>query len=515
MAEQTIPTKFKLRHDIASNWTAKNPVLLEGELGFETDTLNFKVGDGTTNWGSLEYYIPKKLSQLEVDKNNQRVSEEEKTAWNNKVDPVSGKGLSTNDYTTEDKTKLESIEANAQVNTVNSVNGKTGNVVLSASDVGALPSDTEIPTVNNGTLTIQKNGTNIATFSANQSGNATANIIIPTTASDVSALPNSTKYGASLSLSMNTSTYVVTVQLKDQDGNNLGTAQTIDLPLESVVVSGAYNNTTKKVVLTLKDGSTVDFSVADLVSGLVSESSFNELEDRVATNESNISQNATNISNRYTKAEVNNLIKDFITKEVNNLTNYYTSAQIDAKGYLTSVPSNYVTTTELSSKNYATINYVDGAFTLISDLRTDLTALEETVEGLAGSSDLSDRVSTLETNQELINQQVNENYEKILEIDRDYVRTSTWSTLSTNVSTNTSDIATLKATVKNIPTKTSQLTNDSGYVTGTELGTQMAELVQSVNTVLASAVKTDSSNQSIAGTKTFTGSIIVPDVTIS
>lgn len=37
-----------------------------------------------------------------------------------------------------------------------------------------------IPTVNNGTLTIQKNGTTVATFSANQSGNSTANITVPT-----------------------------------------------------------------------------------------------------------------------------------------------------------------------------------------------------------------------------------------------------------------------------------------------------------------------------------------------
>jgi hypothetical protein len=36
-----------------------------------------------------------------------------------------------------------------------------------------------LPTVNNGTLTIQKNGTNVATFTANQSGNATANITVP------------------------------------------------------------------------------------------------------------------------------------------------------------------------------------------------------------------------------------------------------------------------------------------------------------------------------------------------
>lgn len=37
-----------------------------------------------------------------------------------------------------------------------------------------------IPTVNNATLTIQKNGTNVATFTANSSTNATANITVPT-----------------------------------------------------------------------------------------------------------------------------------------------------------------------------------------------------------------------------------------------------------------------------------------------------------------------------------------------
>lgn len=41
-----------------------------------------------------------------------------------------GKGLSTNDYTTEEKTKLSGIEAGAEVNAVDSVNGETGVVVL-------------------------------------------------------------------------------------------------------------------------------------------------------------------------------------------------------------------------------------------------------------------------------------------------------------------------------------------------------------------------------------------------
>ena len=43
------------------------------------------------------------------------------------------------------------------------------------------------PTVNNGRLTIQKNGTNVATFTANQSGNATANITVPTKVSELTS----------------------------------------------------------------------------------------------------------------------------------------------------------------------------------------------------------------------------------------------------------------------------------------------------------------------------------------
>jgi hypothetical protein len=78
-------------------------------------------------------------------------------------------------------------------------------------------------------------------------------------------------YGASLSMTIDSSTFVVTAQLLDQNGNALGQAQTIDLPLESVVVGGSYDDTTKKVVLTLQNGNTVEFSVADLVSGLQTE----------------------------------------------------------------------------------------------------------------------------------------------------------------------------------------------------------------------------------------------------
>ena len=49
--------RIRLRRDTAANWTAENPVLLNGEMGIETDTRKYKVGDGTLAWSSLSYYI--------------------------------------------------------------------------------------------------------------------------------------------------------------------------------------------------------------------------------------------------------------------------------------------------------------------------------------------------------------------------------------------------------------------------------------------------------------------------
>lgn len=58
------------------------------------------------------------------------------TSLDLKVDKIVGKGLSTEDYSTAEKTKLSGIESGAQVNTVSSVAGKTGIVTLDKADVG-------------------------------------------------------------------------------------------------------------------------------------------------------------------------------------------------------------------------------------------------------------------------------------------------------------------------------------------------------------------------------------------
>lgn len=99
----------------------------------------------------------------------------------------------------------------------------------------------------------------------------TISATVPTQACDIWALPDTTKYWASVDLSIDNSTYVITSQLKDQCWCNLGSACTIDLPLESVVVDWCYNSCTKEIELTLENSCKICFSVADLVSWLQSE----------------------------------------------------------------------------------------------------------------------------------------------------------------------------------------------------------------------------------------------------
>jgi hypothetical protein len=50
-----MPTKIQVRRGTAQQWVDSNTVLDSGEIGFETDTGLFKIGDGTTAYTSLEY----------------------------------------------------------------------------------------------------------------------------------------------------------------------------------------------------------------------------------------------------------------------------------------------------------------------------------------------------------------------------------------------------------------------------------------------------------------------------
>lgn len=97
----------------------------------------------------------------------------------------------------------EYVEYNGQYTgeQIDSAIAKVGQLKTVATS-GSYNDLTNKPTIpaaaNNATLTIQKNGVTAGTFTADASTDKTINLSIPTTASDISALPASTKYaGAS------------------------------------------------------------------------------------------------------------------------------------------------------------------------------------------------------------------------------------------------------------------------------------------------------------------------------
>ena len=50
-------TQIQFRRGTAAEWTAADTLLLAGEIGFETNTRKFKIGDGTNKWTSLDYVV--------------------------------------------------------------------------------------------------------------------------------------------------------------------------------------------------------------------------------------------------------------------------------------------------------------------------------------------------------------------------------------------------------------------------------------------------------------------------
>lgn len=61
-------TRMQQRRGTAQQWTDENPVLAEGEIGFETDTNQFKIGNGVNAWDVLPYF--ETLDDIQIYVNN-------------------------------------------------------------------------------------------------------------------------------------------------------------------------------------------------------------------------------------------------------------------------------------------------------------------------------------------------------------------------------------------------------------------------------------------------------------
>jgi len=50
-------TRMQQRRGTATMWTNANPILGVAEIGYETNTNKFKIGDGTNRWADLNYFV--------------------------------------------------------------------------------------------------------------------------------------------------------------------------------------------------------------------------------------------------------------------------------------------------------------------------------------------------------------------------------------------------------------------------------------------------------------------------
>lgn len=336
-----------MSEEIVANFELNNTELTaDMELSDSRIEADFVVYGGGTTWGNISGDITNQtdlnnaLSTLQTNIQSEATARANKdTSLDNDISTINGKintingtldGLgnivthNVNEFATAEQGALADSSLQSGDNITELVNNAGYIIGIDSNDVvnalGYTPYNASNPsgyTSNIGTVTSvnsvspDSNGNVVISIPSaqiqsdwNQTNTSAKDYIknkpsIPSQASDVNALPDSTKYGKSIDLSLNTTDYKLTVSLKDQDGTVLN-SKVVDFPLESVVVSGAYDDNTKKVVLTLQNGSTIDFSVADLVAGLQAEiTSSNKLDSDLVddTNQTNKFVTATDISN--------------------------------------------------------------------------------------------------------------------------------------------------------------------------------------------------------------------------
>lgn len=85
---------IKIRRDTAANWSVANPILNDGEIGYEKDTRLLKIGDGVTHWNDLDYIFNNHVEDI-VD---QAVFENIQNFSNGKIINGDGTILDNDEY---------------------------------------------------------------------------------------------------------------------------------------------------------------------------------------------------------------------------------------------------------------------------------------------------------------------------------------------------------------------------------------------------------------------------------
>lgn len=160
--------------------SASQPAVNNGKLTIQKN--GSSIGTFTANQSSnttANIIVPTKTSDLTNDSNFVSKTDYATASTGGVIKVGSGLSIANGVLSTTGGGVADAVEWN------NVLNKPTFSTVATSGSYNDLSNKPTIPTVNNGTLTIKKNGTNVATFTANQSSNATANITVPTKTSDL------------------------------------------------------------------------------------------------------------------------------------------------------------------------------------------------------------------------------------------------------------------------------------------------------------------------------------------
>ena len=245
--------KILLRRDTSSNWTSGNPTLSAGELGFETDTRKFKIGNGSTAWNSLEYSIVSNISSAVLndlgDVTITAAADGDFLRWNGTAWINDAVNLSTDTI----GSYVESLVAGTGVTLANnSGEGATPTVAVDTTIIAPIASPTFTGTVSGITSTMVGLGNVDNTSDANKPVSTAAQ-----TALDLKApLASPTFTGTVAGI---TATMVGLGNVDDTSDANkpVSTAQQTALDLKANLASPTFTGTTTTSDLTVSGNLTV------------------------------------------------------------------------------------------------------------------------------------------------------------------------------------------------------------------------------------------------------------------
>lgn len=340
-------------------------------------------------------------------------------------------------------------------------------------DVGYITS-ASLPTVNNSTITFQKNNVTVGDINLNQSNNETINFDIPTTASDVNALPDTT------TIEDLTTTAQQNAINSGATSDNIGQIATNTSNLNSLqsTVTNNYNTLDGRItseVTTLNttigtettNRQNADNNLQSQIDAIVSSSDVFDIVGTYAELQ------AYDIST----VPVNDIIKVLVDSTHSNAATYYRcveSGGVKSWSYIGPEGAYY-------TKSEADNLFVDKSTTINGqDLSNNITLTATDVGALPSSTTIGNGVLTIQNNS----------------VDVD--------TFSANATSNkTINIIT--------PTKTSDLTNDSGfidssglsnYATQTDLTNGLAtkqDTISDLSTIRSNAANGQSAYTTIGG----------------